>query len=204
MSLSSSKMQLLDRARAGSSDALGELLQLYENYLRVLLLAQFESRLRARVSPSDVLQETFFEAHRDFANFRGGSLSEFVAWIRKILIHNLKRCVERHVHAARRDVRREVSVEELASRLEQSAARLDAILADGASSPSMQAEREEMQLRVANLVANLPSDYRDVIVMRHFRSLSFDDIALAMDRSAGAVRMLWVRAIKRLQAEIRP
>lgn len=203
MSLSTTKLQLLDRARAGSTDALGQLLQLYENYLRVLVLAQFEARLRARVSPSDVLQETFCEAHRDFASFRGGTLPEFVAWIRQILVHNLKRCADRHVYAARRDVRREVNVEDLAARLDQSTARLDAMIADGATSPSLRVERQQQQLQIANLVANLPPDYRDVIVMRHFQSMSFDDIAGVMDRSAGAVRMLWLRAIKQLQAELK-
>ncbi len=203
MSPSISKIQLLEKARAGSADALGELLQLYENYLRVLVLAQFEARLRARVSPSDVLQETFYEVHRDFSNFRGVTVQEFLAWIRQILIHNLKRCAERHVYAARRDVRREVNAEELAARLEQSAARLDSIIADAASSPSMRMEREELQLQVANQVANLPADYRDVIVMRHFRSMTFEEIARTMDRSAGAIRMLWLRAIKQLQVELK-
>lgn len=199
-SSSASTTLLLERAREGSDNSLGRLLKLFENYLRVLVLAQLEQRLAARVSPSDVVQETFYEAHRDFAQFRGVTTGEFVAWIRKILIHNLQRVAEQHVHTEKRDVRREVGLEDLAANFEQSAARLDAFLADQGASPSMVAERHELQIEVANRVAELPADYRDVIVLRHFRGLSFEAIGKQMDRSAGATRMLWLRAIKTLQA----
>src|SRR4051812_48092493 len=91
--------QLLGRAQAGSVESLGHLLQLYSNYLKLLVLAQLEKNLRTRVSPSDVVQETFFEAHRDFPQFRGHTTGEFVAWLRRILVNNLCRVVEQHVLA---------------------------------------------------------------------------------------------------------
>jgi len=62
---------LLAAAQAGTNGCLTQLLQLYSNYLRLLAGAQLDNRLRARVSPSDVVQETMFEAHRDFAQFAG-------------------------------------------------------------------------------------------------------------------------------------
>jgi RNA polymerase sigma-70 factor (ECF subfamily) len=84
---------LLSQAKRGSGDSLGQLLQLYANYLKMVVLGQMEHNLRARVSPSDVVQETFFEAHRDFPQFRGTSTPEFLAWLRKILVNNLCRVV---------------------------------------------------------------------------------------------------------------
>ena len=72
--------------------------------------AQLDDRLRARVSSSDVVQETFYEAHRDFPAFRGATPEEFLGWLRRILLNNLLRAVEQHVTAAKRDVRREVSI----------------------------------------------------------------------------------------------
>ena len=107
--------ELLAQARSGSNECLGQLLQLYNNYLRFLVLAHLEHRLRARVGPSDVVQETFFEAHRDFANFRGKTTGEFLAWLRRILVNNLHRVIEEHVLAEKRDVRREISLERLAA-----------------------------------------------------------------------------------------
>jgi RNA polymerase sigma-70 factor (ECF subfamily) len=194
--------ELLGRAQAGSSECLGQLLQLYANYLKLLVLAQLEHNLRVRVSPSDVIQETFFEAHRDFVQFRGKTSGEFLAWLRRILVNNLCRVVEQHVLAEKRDVRREVSLERLASALEQSTARLEAVLPDPGSSPSTGAHRREMEIVLADQLAELPSDYRDVIVLRHIEALPFEDVARRMERSSGAVRMLWLRAVKMLRERL--
>jgi RNA polymerase sigma-70 factor (ECF subfamily) len=194
--------QLLGRAQAGSGESLGQLLQLYSNYLKLLVLAQLENNLRARVSPSDVVQETFYEAHRDFPQFRGHSTGEFLAWLRRILVNNLCRVVEQHVLAEKRDVRREVSLDRLASALEQSTARLEAVLPDPGSSPSAGAHRREIEIVLADQLAELPTDYRDVIVLRHIEALPFEDIGRRMERSSGAVRMLWLRAVKMLRERL--
>jgi RNA polymerase sigma-70 factor (ECF subfamily) len=193
---------LLLQAKSGSGESLGRLLQLYANYLKVVVLGQMEHNVRARVSPSDVVQETFFEAHRDFPQFRGTSTPEFLAWLRKILVNNLCRVVEQHLLAEKRDVRREVSMERLATALEQSTARLEAILPDPGTSPSGNLERQEREIALADQLATLPADYRDVIVLRHVESLPFEDIGQRMGRTSGAVRMLWLRAVKALRERL--
>lgn len=191
--------RLFAAAREGSNSSLGRLLTLYGNYLKLLVSAQMDNRLRARVSPSDVVQETFFEAHRDFAQFRGQSTAEFVAWLRKIVVNNILRVVEQHVHAEKRDVRREVSLQEIGQRLEQSTVRLETLLAEETDSPSHCAVEREREILLADALARLPADYRDVIVLRHIEGLPFDEVALRMERSPGAVRMLWLRSLKRLR-----
>jgi RNA polymerase sigma-70 factor, ECF subfamily len=190
---------LLARAKAGSGESLGSLLQLYANYLKLVVLAQLEHNLRTRVSPSDVIQETFFEAHRDFVQFRGTTTPEFLAWLRKILVNNLCRVVEQHLLAEKRDVRREVSLERLATALEQSTARLEAIIPDPGISPSGVLQQREREVALADQLAELPADYREVIVLRHLESLPFEDIGVRMGRTSGAVRMLWLRAVKSLR-----
>jgi RNA polymerase sigma-70 factor (ECF subfamily) len=191
--------QLFMSARAGSTSCLGQLLGLYTNYLKLLVTSQLDGRLRARVSPSDIVQESFFEAHRDFGEFRGKSIGEFVVWLRRIVVNNILRVVEQHVLAEKRDVRREVSLEEIGRRLEQSTARLESFLAEQAESPSGYAARREDELRLADTLARLPDDYRDVIMLRHIEGLPFEEVAARMDRSAGAVRMLWLRALKKMR-----
>jgi RNA polymerase sigma-70 factor (ECF subfamily) len=191
--------RLLDRARSGSAESLGRLLQLYQNYLRLLTVAQLEQRLRGRVSPSDVVQETFFEAHRDFVQFRGTTTAEFTAWLRRILVNNLYRVVEQHVLAEKRDVRRELSLERLATALEQSTARLEAVIPDPGQSPSADLQHQELEVILADEIASLPADYREVIILRHIQLLPFDEVGRRMDRSSGAARMLWLRAIRQLR-----
>jgi len=191
--------KLFASAQQGSSSCLGRLLTLYSNYLKLLVSAQLDDRLRVRVSPSDIVQETFFEAHRDFHQFRGQSPGEFVAWLRRILVNNILRVVEQHLQAEKRDVRREVSLEQIGRRLEQSTARLESLLAQQGDSPSGHAQRREQEMLLADALAGLPEDYQQVILLRHIEGLPFDDVARRMDRSAGAVRMLWLRALERLR-----
>ena len=165
--------ELLGRAQAGSTESLGHLLQLYANYLKLLVLAQLEQNLRARVSPSDVVQETFFEAHRDFVQFRGTTSGEFLAWLRTILVNNLCRVVEQHVLAEKRDVRREVSMERLAS----AAGTIDGPAGSGAARSRVVAQRRrssgaKCEIVLADQLAELPADYRDVIVLRHIEGVA--------------------------------
>jgi RNA polymerase sigma-70 factor, ECF subfamily len=194
--------QLLTKARAGASDGLGRLFDHYGNYLKLLVATHIDERLRARCSPSDVVQETYCEAHRDFASFHGRTEGEFLAWLRKILANNMAREVERHILTAKRDVRREIHLGAMGQAVERSAARLESILADRGPSPSADVHRHERSVMLANYLAELPADYRQVLVMRHCEELPFKEIAERMGRSAGAVRMLWLRAIGQVRERL--
>ncbi len=194
---------LLNAARDGTVECRGRLLQLYASYLKLMAVTQLDDQLRVRVSPSDVVQDTMLEAHRDFGQFRGTSPAEFLAWLRKILVNNLARAVERHVTTEKRNVRREVSFEEIGAAFDRSTARLEAVLADQSNvAPSDAVQRNEQLLLLADQLALLPNDYRQVLVMRHLKDMSFKEIAQRMDRSPGAVRMLWMRAIDGLRQRL--
>ncbi len=194
--------QLLTEARTAPDAVLGQLLQLYNNYLRLLAAAQLDGKLRARVSPSDIVQETFLEAHRDFPQFRGESEREFLAWLRKILANNLASLVERHVLAEKRAVHREVSLEGVGAAIERSTARLDRVLVDRGASPSTSASRREYVVILADQLAEMRPEYREIIVLRHLEGLPFKEIAERTDRTAGAARMLWLRAINQLRQQL--
>jgi RNA polymerase sigma-70 factor (ECF subfamily) len=66
---------LLASARAGHPTALGQLLEMYSNYLRLLARTLLRSGLPAHLEPSDLVQETFLEAYRDFPRFARPSRS---------------------------------------------------------------------------------------------------------------------------------
>src|SRR5690349_15670639 len=61
----------LQEARTGSLEALGELLEQCRDYLLTIARRELPPPLQAKVDPADVVQETFIEATRDFAHFRG-------------------------------------------------------------------------------------------------------------------------------------
>jgi RNA polymerase sigma-70 factor (ECF subfamily) len=195
----SDREQLLAEARGGRAESLGRLLEPYRNYLGLLARTQINLRVQGRVDASDLVQETFLDACRDFGQFRGMSENEWAAWLRKILIFNLARVVQRQVGAQKRSTRREVSLEQHLAALERSSARIETALVGHSSSPSSRAQRSERAARVADHLARLPSDYREVLVLRNLEGLPFAEVARQMDRSAGAVRILWVRALDQLR-----
>src|SRR5262245_11634132 len=189
---------LLARARAGDEGTLGRLLDSYRNYLRLMAGTQMGPALRARVEPSDLVQEALLEAHRDFAHFGGGSEPELLAWLRRILARNLLDQARRH-QAQVRDHNRQESLEVL---MEQSGSALMAALAARGPSPSSQASRREQAVLLADALEKLSPDYREVIVLRNLQHLPFDEIAQRMGRKSGTVRMLWARALEKLGQEM--
>src|SRR5438270_11886117 len=120
--------QLLAEARQGRTESLGKLLELFRNYLALLARTQIDLHLQGRVDASDLVQETFLDACRDFGQFRGTSEIEWVAWLRKVLIYNLARVVQKQVVAQKRNARREVSLEQHLAALERSSGRNKAAL----------------------------------------------------------------------------
>src|SRR5581483_8824132 len=102
--------ELLDRARAGDVEAFGQLLSQYRNYARLLARTLIGTNLRVRLDPSDLVPETFLEAHRDFARFEGSTERELLAWLRRILARNLADQA-RHQKAGLRDYRRQESLD---------------------------------------------------------------------------------------------
>jgi RNA polymerase sigma-70 factor (ECF subfamily) len=185
---------LLAQARAGEAAALGRLLELYRNYLRLQARALIGAGLRVRLDPSDLVQETFLEAHRDFPRFVGQSEGEVLAWLRQILVRNLADQLKRH-QAHGRDYRRQQSLE---AKLERSSEDVEQALAAGLSTPSARAAKRELTVLLADALAALPPDYREVIVLRQLEHLKFEEIAVRLGRSCGAVRMLWMRALEKL------
>jgi RNA polymerase sigma-70 factor (ECF subfamily) len=156
--------QLLGAARAGDTTSLGQLLEMYRSYLATLARLQIGRRLQGKVDASDLVQETFLEAHRDFAQFRGAREAELVGWLRQILASNLANQVQRYCGTQSRDVRLE---RQLAIELDQSSQILDRGLVAPSSSPSNQAARREQAVLLANALSRLPADYREVLVLRH-------------------------------------
>jgi RNA polymerase sigma-70 factor (ECF subfamily) len=188
--------QLLIEARAGDAATLGRLLELYRRYLALLARVQIGQRLQGKVDASDLVQETFLEAHRNFARFRGTSEPELVRWLRQILAANLADLLRRYLGTQGRDVRLEREIEDA---FDRSSVLLDRGLVAPQSSPSQQAVRREQAVLLADALAQLPDDYREVLVLRHLEGLRFPEVARQMGRSIASVEKLWMRGLARLR-----
>jgi RNA polymerase sigma-70 factor (ECF subfamily) len=193
--------ELIGRCRQGDAGARAELFDRYRHYLQMLAQAQLGRHLRTKCDPSDLVQQTLLEAHRDFAAFQGGHEVELLAWLRRILAHNLFNEARRYT-AQQRDAAREVSLEQLRTGLERSSVALGRCLAAETPTPSEMATRRETAVELADALARLPEDYQSVLLLRVFEQLSAEEVAERMGRTPGAVRMLQMRALAALRDQL--
>lgn len=196
--MSDSTSALIRRCRAGEQTARAELFDRYRHYLDALARAQLGRHLRTKCDASDLVQQTLLEAHRDFGGFQGQHEGELLAWLRRILAHNLFNETRRY-SARQRDAAREVSIDQMRAGVEQSSMALGRGLAAGTPSPSKDAARRESAVQLADALARLPEDYRTVLLLRVFEELPAAEVAERMGRTAGAVRMLQMRALEALR-----
>lgn len=194
---SSVRGHFLTAARAGSTIALGQLLEAHRRYLHAVAAAELDSSLRAKADAADLVQESLLEALHDFDAFRDNSAEQFRAWLREILRNNLANFRRRYRATAMRDVGREVPLAAT-----ETSAGGTAQLAVQVSSPSSQASRCEEKERLFRVIEQLPAHYRDVIVWRVREASTFADIGRRLGRSADAAKQLWLRAVQRLMQEL--
>jgi RNA polymerase sigma-70 factor (ECF subfamily) len=188
--------QLIEAARGGDTTTLGRLLELYRNYLRLLARIQIGKQLQGKIDASDIVQETFLDAHRYFPAFRGHAEEQFTRWLRSILAGTLANAARRYLGTKGRDIRLECA---LMADLDQSSYGFANIPIDPHSSPSQQVAKEEQTLLVAEALSRLPDDYQTVIVLRHMEGLTFPQVAERMGRSVDSVEKLWLRALTKLR-----
>ena len=175
-------------------------LEAYRDYLRLLAGVQLDPRLRGKLDPSDVVQETLARAHEKGEQFRGHTEAQRAAWLRQILANQLAAAVRRYLDAGKRDARRERS---LSVAVEDSSARLEALLAADQPSPSQQAVRHEELRRLAEALARLPEDQRQAIELHHLHGLPVEEVARTLGRSESATGGLLRRGLKRLRELMR-
>jgi RNA polymerase sigma-70 factor (ECF subfamily) len=196
MKASANPEQMIEAARGGTDVKVGPLLELYRNYLRLLARVEIGRRLQGKLDASDLVQETFLEAHRHFGQFRGTDEPQFVQWLRRILAAKVANLVRHYFGTKGRDVRLE---RELAVDLDNSSRMLGQELMASLTSPSQQAVRREQGVLLANALEKLPADYREAIILRHLEGLTFPEVSRRMGRTQDSVEKLWLRALARLR-----
>jgi RNA polymerase sigma-70 factor, ECF subfamily len=173
----------------------GDWIGRYRDYLRLLARIGLDPRLRAKMDPSDIVQDTLLRAYERREQFRGQTEGERVVWLRQILATQLIDAVRRFTAGAR-DVGMERSLE---AAVEQSSARLEQFLAREESGAGPDAAREARLVHLAEALARLPDDQRTAVELQHLHGYSVEAVAAHMQRSKAAVGGLLRRGMKRLR-----
>ena len=188
--------ELVRRAREGEQPALGKLLEGYRGYLRVLAEREIGPQLQRRISASDLVQQTFLSAWRNFGEFAGADAGQFLAWLRKIHERNIRDTLRDQVFAQKRAVGREQP-------LHPGSSADDGHLPDTRSiSPSARAMLDEAAVRLARALEKLPDEQREAVRLRHLEGWSLGAIATHLGRSKLAVAALLKRGLAAVRKQL--
>jgi RNA polymerase sigma-70 factor (ECF subfamily) len=184
---------LLELARAGDRAAFDRLFALHRPYLCQVVALRLDHRLRARVDPSDVVQEAQMEAYRRLPDYCARRPMAFRLWLRKTACERLLMLRRFHLGAGRRAAGREVTLPD------RSSLRLARQLLAPGPSPSQQLLGREQACRVRQAVAELSEADREVLVMRNLEGLSNAEAAEALQVDPATASRRYGRALLRLR-----
>lgn len=184
---------LLCRAKNGDAAALGEVLDQFRPYLRILAERQIGTKLARRTDASDVVQQSFLKAHRGFADFNGTNQAELAAWLTRILDRDVAETIRNQALAQKRAIDREQPLDQ--SGLQHPPAQQ--------SSPSQRAMKGEQAVRLAQMLDTLPAEQRQAVQLRHLEGWKLAEIADELDKSTVAVAGLIKRGMATLKGKLR-
>jgi RNA polymerase sigma-70 factor, ECF subfamily len=176
--------QMVERALTGDPDAFGEIVQRWERRIFALAFGMLGREEDAR----DATQETFMAAFRNLRGFRGEA--KVSSWLHRIAVNQ---CITRQRRAK---VRSETALEDEA---EKNAA-VFALPAD--LSPARAAEHQERSIAVRRAVCGLPPDLRQVVVMKEFEELTFQEISDVLEVPLSTVKSRLYTALRQLQLRL--
>ncbi len=165
-----------------------------EKYRETLYLAaqlDLNPILKGKLDLSGVIQQTLWDAHKSFEEFRGKSERDLVAWLRRILANNLIDEI-RKLERAKYDVRLELS-------LAESSLRLEAMLTADHTPPHDKVVRNEDLLRLTRALLQLPEDQRKAVVCHHLHGMKLREVADYFGRTKETVAGLIHRGMTKLR-----
>lgn len=179
--------RVAESAVAGDRDAFGELVRRWENRIYRLAYGMLGSAEDAR----DATQETFFAAYRNLANFRGDA--RVSSWLHRIAINQ---CISRQRRAG-------VRAENPLSEKDETPVEDGLWVADSQrTSPARAAEHNERERAVRRAVASLPHELRQVVLLKEFEEMTFQQIADTLDLPLSTIKSRLYTALKQLRAKL--
>lgn len=177
--------QIVEQALGGEPEAFGEIVRRWERKIFSLSYGMLGSAEEAR----DATQETFIAAYRNLQGFRGES--RVSSWLHRIAVNQ---CISRQRRAR---VRPETGIED------ESAAFGERFLSTPEhASPAHRAETEQRKEAVRRAVSTLPPELREVVVLKEFEDLTFQEIADALQIPLSTVKSRLYTALRQLRLRL--
>jgi RNA polymerase sigma-70 factor, ECF subfamily len=171
----------------------------YRSYLHLLAEARLDHRLRGKLDPSDIVQETLLHAHQAWGTFRGTNERALAAWLRQILARNLLHSV-RDLHCAKRDIDREVPLQ---AAIDESADHLEQWAVDKEATPFTNVLGIEQLVEMAEAIKDLPDEIRRAVVLYYWEERSLAEIGEYLGCSGSTVAGLLRCGLQQLRTRLK-
>lgn len=179
------------KAIEGDVDALGSLLESYRPLMKAIAERSLSPRLHVKADVSDIVQETFEHACLSIRTANALNGRQLWAWLRSLLLRRVCDVYRSYASCQKRSVDREVSSSDWQD-----------VIHREQSTASEKLIRIESMERLHKTLLDLPRAYSTVLQLRYVEGLTCDDIAVLIDRTPDAVRMLVNRATACLKTRL--
>src|ERR1700751_3904387 len=176
--------QIVEQALSGDGEAFGEIVRRWERRIFALSFGMLGREEDAR----DATQETFLAAFRNLRGFRGDA--KVSSWLHRIAVNQ---CITRQRRAK---VRSETGLEDEAEKNAAVFALPDDV------SPARGAEYQEVSSAVRKAVGALPAELRQVVVMKEFEELTFQEISDVLSVPLSTVKSRLYTGLRQLQMRL--
>lgn len=178
--------KLVEKALQRDEDAFGEIVRRWDRKIFALCYGMLDGR---EDEARDAAQETFIAAFRNLGNFRGEA--KVSSWLHRIAVNQ---CLTRRRKAKSRG---EIGIDD-----ETAEAENRFFVAPPSASPARQTEKKQRLEIVRRAVNALPPEFKQVIVMKEFEELTFQEIADALDIPLSTVKSRLYTALKQLKMRL--
>ena len=187
--------ELIADAMNGDTEARGRLIDQCRDYLLLVANQEMDADLKRKLGPSDLVQESMLSAYACFDRFDGRTERDFLAWIKGILGNEMRHTRREFKGVKKRQIGREAQMD--------GSAGVGIRLTDPYNTPRRDAVQKEQAAALQQAMQRLPANYQEVLQLRNWQHLSFEEIAQRTDRSVDAARKLWYRAVLKLKTELK-
>lgn len=176
--------QLVEMAITDNPDAFGEIVKRWERKIFALCFGMLAREEEAK----DAAQETFIAAYRNLKNFRGEA--KVSSWLHRIAVNQCLTTKRRTKSRSESYLDDEENAED------------KVFVASPNLSPSKTTEQSERLALVRQAVSSLPADLKQVIVMKEFEDMTFQEISDNLDLPLSTVKSRLYTALKQLRMKL--
>jgi RNA polymerase sigma-70 factor (ECF subfamily) len=169
--------------------------QKYRPVLKSIVAKKLDKELGQKFDGSDVIQDVLNAAQANIDELSSKRPSEIRGYFRRVLLTKIEDLRRRFLKSAKRDIRRELTKQEISSDEFREIAGVDGSPLD------LMIDQEHLR-QVKAAVEALPDEIQNVLTWRFEHGMTFEEIGGRIGRSKDDVRMLIQRCIARLKKQL--